>query len=334
MERHKKFCKKIAAAGAAMVLVLAAGAGHGESLSAINFSLKELGGRELALKDLRGTIVVMVLGELYQHNTLKAIQDVTRLLAEKSAYRTNVEVLVVVSDTTKRSEYRTIRDNLNISYPILLDEQRSVYAQFEIKAIPTTVIISPEGTVAARLPSYTIAYYDYVDAELGYLRGEVSEEELESILNPRAAEPVADEKAERLLSLADSLRLRGFYDSAIENYLEVLKDSPGLDEAHIGAGTVYVEKKDAQKAEKEFMTVLDKKPDDPAALEGMARVHLLRGEAVEAERLLHKVILSGRIDENTYYVMGEIYEMQGNFKDAAAFYKKSSQRLLKKGWNR
>ncbi|MCK5255409.1 MAG: TlpA family protein disulfide reductase, partial [Deltaproteobacteria bacterium] len=137
-----------------------------------NFILKDLAGRELALKDFRGKIVVLVFGELYQQNTLKAIQDVKKILSEKRSYRESVEVLIIISERRKPKEYLKVKRGLEIPYTILLDDQRKVYAQYEIIAIPTTFVIDRDGKLVAGLPSYTIAYYDQMDAEVGYILGE------------------------------------------------------------------------------------------------------------------------------------------------------------------
>jgi tetratricopeptide (TPR) repeat protein len=302
----------------------------GEGKLTANFKLKDLNGRELALKDFRGKITVLVFGELYQQNTLKTINDLKRLLSEKRSYREAVEVLLIVSEKRKADEYLKVKSGLEITYPVLLDDQRNVYAQFEIVAMPTTFIIDRQGKIAAKLPSFTIAYFDQVDAELGFLLGEVKPEELEKVMHPKAALPDVNGKSERILSLADNLKRRGFYDSALDSYLKVLEKWPDLKEARIGAGTIYLKKTEAEKAEKEFQMVLEKTPDDPAALKGIAQVHLLRGEVDRAEDLLQKVILSNYVDDDLYYIMGEVYEKQGKLKEAVSFYKKNCQKLLQK----
>lgn len=298
-----------------------------------NFILKDLAGRELALKDFRGKITVLVFGELYQENTLKAVQDLKNILSGKQSYRESVEVLLIISEKRKPEEHLTIKGGLEIPYPILLDDQRKVYAQYEIIALPTTFVINRSGKIVASFPSYTIAYYDQMDAELGYLLGEVRKEELESVLHPKAIAKI-NRKTERFLSLAESLRMRGFYDSALNSYQKVLKGNPDITEAHLGMGIIYLDKVELEKAEREFQIVLKKNQDDPAALKGMAQVYLHRGNIDEAEKLLKKVLSSNYMDEDIFYVMGELYEKKGNLKEAIRYYKKNSQKLLQKRWLR
>ena len=293
-----------------------------------NFILKDLAGRELALKDFRGKIVVLVFGELYQQNTLKAIQDVKKILSEKRSYRESVEVLIIISERRKPKEYLKVKRGLEIPYPILLDDQRKVYAQYEIIAIPTTFVIDRDGKLVAGLPSYTIAYYDQMDAEVGYILGEVEKEELESVLHPKTAAPKTNGKIERYLSLAENLRRRGSYNSAIESYQKVLKRNPNVIEAHLGMGAIYLAKAKPDKAEEVFQQVLKDNPDNPAALKGMAQVYLLRDDIDKAEELLKKVLSSNYTDEDFFYVMGELYEKKGNLKEAIHYYKKNCQKLM------
>jgi len=297
-----------------------------------NFILKDLTGRELALKDFRGKITVLVFGELYQQNSLKAIHDLKEILSKKLSYRESVEVLLIISEKREPEEHLKVKGGLEIPYPILLNDQRKVYAQYEIIAIPTSFIIDRTGKIVIALPSYTIAYYDQMDAELGYLLGEVKKEELESVLHPKAVETRMNGKTERYLALADSLKERGFYDSAMDAYRKVLERKPDMTEAHLGMGIIYLDKAELEKAEKEFQAVLKKNPDDPAALKGMAQVYLHRGNIDEAEELLKKVLSSNYMDEDLLYVMGELYEKKGNLKEAIEYYKRNSQKLLQKRW--
>jgi len=299
---------------------------------ATNFIVKDLKGKELALKDFRGKIVILVFGELYQENTLKAVQDLKKILSEKRSYRDAVEVLMVVSNGKKPEEYLKVKGGLEISYPILLDDQRKVYAQYEIIALPTTFIVDRSGKIVADLPSYTIAYYDQVDVEVGFLLGEIKKEELESVFNPTAMTPRMNGKTERLLALAENLKSRGFYDSALNSYKKVLERKPAVTEAHLGMGVIYLEKGELENAEGEFQTILKKNPENLAAIKGMAQVHLGRGNIEKAEELLTKVISSNYIDEDIFYVMGELYEKKGDLKEALRYYKRNSQKLLRKSW--
>ncbi len=294
-----------------------------------NFKLKELTGRELALKDFRGKIVVLVFGELYQENTLKAVKDLQKILSEKRSYRDAVEVLIIISKNIKPEEYQKFKGSFELTYPVLLDSDRNVYAQYEIIAIPTTFVVGRDGKIAERFPSYTISYYDQVYVELGYLLGEVEKSELESVLHPKVTPAKMNGKSERLLSFAENLKKRGLYENALNSYKEVLDKHPDLKEAHIGIGSIYLEKKEADMAESEFQKVLEKNPNDPEALKGILQVHMLRGDIDEkSDELLKQILATGYVDEDICYMMGEFYELKGDIKNAMKYYKKSCKQLM------
>jgi len=218
---------------------------------------------------------------------------------------------------------------LEIPFPILLDDQRTVYAQYEIIALPSTFVIDRNGIIVAAFPSYTIAYYDHMDAQLGNLLGEMSKEELESVLNFQGAAPAIDQTGERYLSLADHLRKRGWYDSAMNAYQEALKNDPASTEAYLGMGVIYLDLKKPDKAGEAFQFVLKNNPDNLAALKGMGQVYLSRGEIDKAESLLKKVIAANYVDDDIFYVVGELYEKKGNHKEAMRYYKKNCEQLLR-----
>jgi peroxiredoxin len=294
-----------------------------------NFTLKDLAGDEYALKDLKGKIVVLIFGELYQQNTVKALQDMNKILSLKRSHRDKVEVLLIVSEGKNTQDYLKVKEGLEIPFPILLDDQRTVYAQYEIIALPSTFVIDRNGIIVAALPSYTIAYYDNVDAELGYLFGEITKEELEGVLSSQGAIPAVNQATERYLSLADHLRKRGWYDSAMNSYEEALKIDPASTEAYLGMGMLYLDQKAPDKAGEAFQFVLKNNPDNLAALKGMGQVYLSRGEIDKAESLLKKVIASNYVDDDIFYVVGELYEKKGNHEEAMRYYKKNCEQLLR-----
>jgi predicted Zn-dependent protease len=83
-------------------------------------------------------------------------------------------------------------------------------------------------------------------------------------------------------------------------------------------------------AKSEFQTVLKLNPDNPAALKGMAQINLLKGNITTAEKLLNKVISANYIDDDLYYILGQVYEKQGKLQEALNAYKKNCENLLRK----
>ncbi len=92
------------------------------------------------------------------------------------------------------------------------------------------------------------------------------------------------------------------------------------------------QKGELDKAAGEFQKILQKNPDDLSAIKGMAQVYLGKGDIEKAEELLTKVISSSYVDDNIFYVMGELYEKKGDLKQALEYYKRNSQKLLRKRW--
>jgi tetratricopeptide (TPR) repeat protein len=325
----QKFCATILGASFTLLSISALSAQPLEKRITTQFALKDLAGKEHVLKDLKGKIVILIFGELYQQNTIKALQDMKKILSIKRSYRETVEVLLIVSEKKNTQDYLKVKEGLEIPFPILLDDQRKVYANYQIIALPSTFVIDRSGIIVAAFPSYTINYYDQVDAELGSLLGEITKEELESVLSFKGTTPVVDQTTERYLSLAEHLRKRGWYDSAMNSYQEALKNDPASIDAHLGMGMIYLDQKKPDKAGETFQFVLKNNPENPAALKGMGQIYLLRGEIDKAESLLKKVIASNYVDDDILYVLGEVYEKKGNHIEAMRYYKKNCQQLLR-----
>ena len=80
-----KFCITIMGVSLALFSFSSLSAQSLEKRITANFTLKDLAGKEYALKDARGKIVVLIFGELYQENTLKVLQDMKNIVSVRRA---------------------------------------------------------------------------------------------------------------------------------------------------------------------------------------------------------------------------------------------------------
>ena len=62
----------------------------------------------------------------------------------------------------------------------------------------------------------------------------------------------------------------------------------------------------------------------------MAQINLFKDSIATAEELLNKVISANYIDDDLYYILGQVYEKQGKLQKALNAYKKNCENLLHK----
>ncbi len=296
---------------------------------AVNFSLKDLSNREVSLDLLEKKAIVLIFGELYQPNTQKALEDLKQVYEDSRFTPEEVEVLVIITEKKKRKAHLKTKEKLKVPFTILLDEGKSVYGQYGVIAIPTTFLIGGTGKVRHVFASYTFEYYDQMNAELKLLTGRITEEQYEGLKEQDTQVDEQTQKAQRLVSLADHLSERGFLESAEDSYREAIQLKPDMAEAHAGLGTVHLRQGKLEEAEREFQAALEKNPELARAVKGMAGLQIAQGKEAEAETHLKRLVEQGYVEEDTYFLLGQISEKRGNCSEALSYYKKSCEQLLK-----
>ncbi len=136
-----------------------------EGAPAPSFELATFEGRELALSDLRGKVVVLNFWATWCQPCR------TEMPAFESAYqqyRTQGVEFVGVDLSTDPEESRAFLSDLGITYPNGADTENQITKQYQVTGLPTTVVIGRDGKVERIWP------------------GQISEEQLASLLQDLA----------------------------------------------------------------------------------------------------------------------------------------------------
>lgn len=154
------------------------------------------GGRELALADLRGKIVLLDFWTFCCVNCLHVLDEL-RPLEEKYA-----DVLVTIGVHSPKFVHEADHDAVvaaveryGVHHPVLDDPDLTTWSQYAVRAWPTLALIDPEGYVVAQLSGEGHAHaLDRMVAEL------VAEHEERGTLHRGSGPYVAPEPAPGLLS--------------------------------------------------------------------------------------------------------------------------------------
>ncbi|MGL4651812.1 MAG: TlpA family protein disulfide reductase [Caldilineaceae bacterium] len=118
-------------------------AGTGEE--AYDFSLERLDGGTLTLSDLRGKWVLVNFWATWCPPCVKEMPYLNELAASRE-----IEVIGVNMNET-RAKVADFVDETGTSFPILLNPDEDVKIMYEARALPRTVIVAPDGTIAGRI---------------------------------------------------------------------------------------------------------------------------------------------------------------------------------------
>ncbi|MEX3745423.1 MULTISPECIES: redoxin domain-containing protein [Lysinibacillus] len=137
-----------------------------------DFTLTSLDGDEVTLSDLRGKKVVLNFWATWCP-PCKAEMPHMQKYYEQYAKEDNVEIIAVnltkdEHDFTvdeKIDTVMTFRDSFELTFPILLDQEREVSPQYNIMTIPTTYFIDSKGYIQRAIsgPMDTDMLKSYVD---------------------------------------------------------------------------------------------------------------------------------------------------------------------------
>jgi len=107
-----------------------------------NFTLNTLDGKELSLTDFRGMPVLVNFWATWCTFCVNEMPDLQRAFENE-----NVAVLGVNRAETIEKQLDFLKNNLRITYPILLDPSDSLARAFGVTIMPTTFVLNSEGIV-------------------------------------------------------------------------------------------------------------------------------------------------------------------------------------------
>lgn len=111
-----------------------------------NFTLNDVDGKTYTLEQFRGKTVVIAFWSTW----CSRCEDELSFLRDAFGNRHDVAVLLVNQDSEKNvslNRIRKIQEKLGIAFPILLDEGLSLWENFGINALPTSVVVGKNGEI-------------------------------------------------------------------------------------------------------------------------------------------------------------------------------------------
>lgn len=154
------------------VSAVACGGGSGSSPArgiaqgkvAVDFRLQDLDGKEVALSEYQGNVVMVNFWATWCPPCRAEIPEI------ETAYRARREdgfVVLGVSVEQARDHVAAFVDAVGMSYPVLLDETAQVYKTYRVPGLPMSVFVDREGVIQVlHVGPLTAAQLDGYLAEL------------------------------------------------------------------------------------------------------------------------------------------------------------------------
>jgi Tfp pilus assembly protein PilF/peroxiredoxin len=324
----------------------------------LDFSLNDLKGQTVSLSDYSDkTVIVLVFWSTWSRNSKEALK---RINSYYQKYREKgIQVIGINTDNQHISEkdikeIKTVRDELGILYPLVLDNELETFQAYGIVALPTTIIIS-KNEITYALPGFPLVGTDEMFNYLGDLAGETSRQMVEEKVKQ-------DSKAVALVNLAGKLAEKNMYQTAYPLLKKAIKQDPGYITAYLELARFY----EAQGKLKEAEDILRKAHSIESAnqrvLSELGFMLIKNDKVKEAVDLLSEAVKFGLFPPVHYYfayalgrdgqlekslqafekaielnssqptiyeLRAEIFTANNRLKEASADYRKALQLILK-----
>jgi len=290
--------------------------------TAPDFTLKNIKGEEVSLKDFKGKIIALIYWKNDHDYSYKALDDYDGFF--KMYRRRGVQFIGIAGETGDQEKIRRTVKDLKIKFPVLLDSNRTVLGSYGIRAYPTTLLIDRKGKLIHAIPGHPVLYNSILEGYLRFILGEINEEELKAAISPQKTKVDESEvMAEREYNLALKFGEVGLINRAIKTAKTSIKYKPDMIKTRNLQGFLYLKTNEPDKALVEFQKALDKDPGSYDAKAGIGMACLYQGEVDYAIKLLTEATKHNRKTSVVYYELGKAYELKGDKDMALSMYKKS-----------
>jgi peroxiredoxin len=300
-----------------------------ETLSEIPaFRLEGLDGKTYVARErLAGRTTIIVFWRLDQPQSLSILEDLVRLRAAMPPEE--VAIVGVVSGDTDRAEVARIATELEVTFPVLFDPDRELYAEFGVIVSPSAWFADSQGQLRFSYPGYRRDFSRVSRTDLAYLRGKISEEERAQRLSTRGSRPLQDEAGPATRQrLARRLLANGDREAAEQQLWIAWKDEPRLPEVGVELGLLQLEDGHNDQALAILEETLKITPEDPRCLGGKGVALIRLGRHQEGAELLRRAIADGAAEPLFYYEMGIWLEGQQGPKKASPYYRRGLELIL------
>lgn len=119
-----------------------------------DFTLETVEGNSISLKDYRGQVVLINFWATWCPPCRAEIPDLQSTYLER---REDGFVVLGVNVEESRAVVQQFMDEVEMTYPVLLDEGGEVLQTYRANGLPMSVIVDPEGVIQVRHVGYLTA---------------------------------------------------------------------------------------------------------------------------------------------------------------------------------
>ncbi len=305
-------------------------------------------------KLVKGNIVIITFWATWSERSIELLKDMKTFVNDHPELPLKIIAVNVNNQKISAEERKLIEDKiaeLDLPFPVILDNDLSVFYEFGVIAVPSTAILDTTGVLRYAPSGYSLTTRDLIVDSVEVLLG---------LKKPTVITAIKEgyrpnNKSSRYFRLALQLANKRMYERALSN-LELSQEADSMFSApHNLRGQIFLKMDSASAAIKEFETAVELDSSSIAAMAGLGRALYKSGQIdaaheklielhakddtytpalldlalcmVEKENYsdaidsLHKAVELNPRDPNTHYYMGRVYQKSNQISKAAESYK-------------
>lgn len=276
---------------------------------------------------------ILVFGEPYNQQTYESLVKLKEITDTMGLVETDLSVFLIVSHIPDKQQTEQLRAKENIRVEILLDQNLKAFGDYGITVLPSIVIIDKQGRIDLALSGVPLSFADMVEDAILLATERITRQQFESsrsVGQQTSAEQESAMRAHRLASLARQLAARDYTSLALKRYRQALELDNTYTHAKIGIARCLIKLNLLPDAVEELQQILQSNSEDVEANLVMAQIEIIRGgDSIEAgKQRIQRILSADPVHPEANYLMGMVYETQGQIDQAMNYYKKSARFLL------
>lgn len=322
------------------------------------FSLKDINGKETGLAQYsQKKAVVILFWATWSANSQKALkrfEDFYKKYKDKGIQIVAINANNQIIANEDLEAIKKLVKDLDITFPVLLDQGLKTFHGYETIALPSTIIVT-EGKISYEMPGLPLVGTEDMLDYLLTLAGEQPRKKMEAKYKPRH-DAIADS------NLAKGFAIRNKPEKAYPLFIKAIEKDPKYMLPYVELAKLYKSEKKYTEAEETLRKAVSVEPENVAvitelgclllntgrtkeALEMLTRAAKINsytpshyylayalgknGQLTEALAAFEKALALNPYDEMIYTLRGETYENNKKPAEASADYRKALELKLK-----
>lgn len=310
------------------VFGLQAVAGLPIGVSAPAFALKDAAGTAVdSATLLKGKVGIVTFFRLDQDYSNEVLTDLEEL---KLDFNTDdLRFVGILSGSSQTEKAGALAEELGVTFPVLMDPDRSVYSAYKVFVTPATYVIDKSGKIRFYKPSHPSNFLEDLRLDTSLLLGLISEE-LHASRMAGTGNSVSQEMdaAQAHIGLGKQLLRRGDRQGAIDRFRLAWGGEKKSIEAGRRLGMLLLEDHQDAEALTVFSELAQLAPDLPTVQGGFAVALIRNGEEAKGKDLLKSTLEKSPDEPYLYYEMGLLAERDGDGLQAIGYFKKGLETAL------